>query len=260
MIQLNIGVPGSGKTYFVVKQIVDLALDKKNKYKKIYTNINGLKLDDLSTLNKNLEFLQLDYEDLDFEAQKEYNYYLENKKLDNYDDEIKKIGILSSYYDSLIVVDEAHTLLDDTEHIRRLITYHRHWNIDFIFLTQDKVAIDKVILRNVETMIISVPPAKRFLPFLFRYYYYSSTKEYKTNLFRKQNILLSSKISKYYDSGSTKLSKSQLVRFIVPVVVLVFVVYFGYKNFVQGSFLEKAKKSSLEHWNVPKTVDINLFL
>ncbi|MGW8169473.1 MAG: zonular occludens toxin domain-containing protein [Sulfurovaceae bacterium] len=248
MIQLNIGVPGSGKTYFVVKQIVDFASDKNTIYKKIITNINGLKLDDLSVLNSNIKFEQLDYEDLDFEAQKEFNFYIDNKKLDNYDDEVKKQGILSNYYDSLIVIDECHTLLSSDEHIKRLITYHRHWNIDFILITQDKNALDKVYLRNVETMISAVAPAKRFVSFGFRYVYYSSTQEYVKNTYQTKTIFLSKKISKYYDSGSTKLSRSQVLKFLIPVIFGFIGMYFFYNNFISTMF-SNDKKSDVKENN-----------
>lgn len=243
MIQLNTGVPGSGKTYFVVKQIVDIAKDKKSKYKKIFTNINGLKYEELNKINSNLVFESLYFDDLLEEIEKEFLFYSKNKKLHNYDDTIKELGILSKFYDSLIVIDECHTLLDSSDSMKRFITYHRHWNIDLILITQAKSELDKVYLRNVENLIVAQAPAKRFLNFGFRYFYYSSTSEFKTNLYQKQTIFLSKNYSKYYDSGSSKLSKSQFLRFLVPIFLMGFASYFFYQKFVLGRFSDKAKQS-----------------
>lgn len=260
MIQLNIGVPGSGKSYFVVKQIVDLAKEKKPKYKKIITNINGLKYDDLNKINSNVKFEVLHFDDLLDEIEKEYNFYIDNKRLDNYDDEVKKVGILSNFYDSLVVIDECHTLLTGSDFMKRFITYHRHWNIDLILITQAKSELDKVFLKNIEVMIVAQAPAKRFMSFGFRYFYYTSTSEYKTNLYQKQTVFLSQKYSKYYDSGSTKLSRSQILRILFPIIGLAVASFFIYDKvaFNHGQKDRKDKNITSNTSLPPRPTDTNI--
>lgn len=235
MIQLNIGVPGSGKSYYVVKQIVDIANSKSPKYKKIITNINGLKYDDLNKINTNVKFEVLHYDDLYEQMEQEYNFHIENKRLENYDDTVKNLGILSNFYDSLVVIDECHTLIDDNDVVKRFITYHRHWNIDLILITQAKSDLPKILLKNVEFMIIAQNGKKRIIPFLFRYSHYASTSEYASNLYHRESVFLRQKYYKYYSSGATVLSSTAILKLFIPPLLAGFVLYFLFQSFHFGS-------------------------
>jgi len=245
MIQLVVGVPGSGKTYFAVNELVSFA--KSSAYKNIYTNINGLDIKALNSINDKVVFHQLDLDILREEIEKEYQFFLENPKLKNYDDEIKKVGILSNFYDSLIVIDECQMFLDPTEANKRFITYHRHFKIDLILITQAKHLLDRIFLVNVEKMIVAQPPAKRFFSNGFRYFFYPSTKEYAKDIYDKKTLVLNNKIFKYYDSGNQKVSKSVFLKMIVPIILLAFFSYIIYSKF---AFNHGQKNNTLPDKNI----------
>jgi len=226
MITLLIGVPGSGKTYFAVNELVKYA--KNATYKNIYTNINGLKIDDLNKLNDKVKFHRFDYDLFYDEVEKEYKFFLDNPKIEDYDKQVKKEGILKDYYDSLIIIDEAQMYLLPTDPNKRFVTYHRHYKIDMLYITQAKHLLDKIFLINIEKLIVAVPPAKRFLNSGFRYFFYPSSKEFRKDLYAKETLFLKNKISYYYDSGSNKLSKSVFLKFFTPIIGLFLIAYLPY--------------------------------
>jgi len=226
MITLLIGVPGSGKTYFAVNELVKYA--KNASYKNIYTNINGLKIDDLNKLNDKVKFHRFDYDFFYGEVEKEYKFFLDNPKIEDYDNKVKNEGILKDYYDSLIVLDEAQMFLLPTDANKRFVTYHRHYKIDMLYITQAKHLLDKIFLINIEKLIVAVPPAKRFFNSGFRYFFYPSSKEFKKDLYAKETLFLKNKISDYYDSGSNKLSKSVFLKFFSPIIGLFLIAYLPY--------------------------------
>ncbi len=115
-------------------------------------------------------------------------------------------------------------------------------------VTQNKNLIHKSYLAFVERMIKALPSAKRFLSFVFRYQIYASYQEYHQNKIGTVSKRLSQKVYNLYNSGSTKLSKSVLLRMLLPILILIFAVYLGFaffQNSLQRSEVQQSKPSSI---------------
>jgi zona occludens toxin len=112
MVEFNVGVPGSGKTYKAVYVLyANFGLDKKlidEKYiipniKFAFTNINELKLDKFENVNK------LDWDLFKVRIFDLHNSSVKNKMTDSLlYEKAKEMGIANS----LIVIDECHNYLD----------------------------------------------------------------------------------------------------------------------------------------------------
>ncbi len=245
MIDLVTGPPGSGKTYFVVDEIYTLLTSKQKKYKRIYTNINGFDYDYANQLAGISGYcLPFTFEQLLQQMVAEYNehelYKRDSSKYDDYDKHIEQIGIFSEFRNSLIVIDECHLFFTDKKDDihTRFLSYHRHFNIDMYLVTQNKNLVHKAYLAFVERMIKALPSAKRFLSFVFRYQIYASYQEYHQNKIGTISKKLSQKVYKLYNSGSTTLSKSVLLQMLLPVILLIVAIYFGF------TFFQKSLRSN----------------
>lgn len=116
MIELLTGVPGSGKTYFAVDRLIK-AYEKKDR--PIFTNINlTVPYDDVLQPLDIKEFHEFCQKELEFyesfrELQSQNRKIdLHNEEGDNYDEALKKSGILEKFGNALIFWDECHNDLD----------------------------------------------------------------------------------------------------------------------------------------------------
>lgn len=260
MVDLVVGVPGSGKTYFTVDKTYKLITAEKKKYKHIYTNINGFNYDKANELSGIKDYVKpFEFDDLNIYIQDEYEFFnlQKSKKLqkniplktDNqtiiepeividYDEECKAKGIYAPYADSLIIIDECHLYFEDKidDPKIRFLSYHRHFNIDIILITQGKGLIHKKYLSFVETMYFALSGAKRFFSTRFRYRKYASYQEYAQNLIETISISLNPKVFELYNSGATVVSKSVLSKLLMPVFIGIIVVYGFYKFFIADRY------------------------
>lgn len=258
MVDLVVGVPGSGKTYYSVDKIYKLITAEKKKYKHIYTNINGFNYDKANEIADIKDYVKpFEFEDLNIHIQDEFQFFnlqkskklkkniplkkdedsesiIEPELIVDYDDECKAKGIYAPYADSLIIIDECHLYFEDKidDPKIRFLSYHRHFNIDIILITQGKGLIHKKYLSFVETMYFALSGAKRFFSTRFRYRKYASYQEYAQNLIETISISLNPKVFELYNSGATVVSKSSLSKMLMPVVIGIFVVYGFYKFFI----------------------------
>lgn len=269
MVDLIIGVPGSGKTYFAVDRVYKLITAEQKKYKHIYTNVNGLNYDKANELAGIPDYVKpFEFEDLNTHIMDEYQFFTDQKEkkakktpkislktdsamLDlppkeeeaifDYDDTCKVNGIYAPFLDSLIIIDECHLYFEDKtdEPKIRFLSYHRHFNIDIILITQGKNLIHKKYLSFVETMYKALSGAKRFMSTRFRYRKYASYQEYAQNIIETTSLSLNPKVSELYNSGSNVVSKTVLGKMIMPVIVLAIAVFFFYKFFIADKYEQK---------------------
>ena len=272
MVDLIIGVPGSGKTYFAVDRVYKLITAEQKKYKHIYTNVNGLNYDKANELAGTPDYVKpFEFEDLNTHIMDEYQFFTDQKEkktkktpnillktdsvdsamLDlppkeeeaifDYDDTCKANGIYAPFLDSLIIIDECHLYFEDKtdEPKIRFLSYHRHFNIDIILITQGKNLIHKKYLSFVETMYKALSGAKRFMSTRFRYRKYASYQEYAQNIIETTSLSLNPKVSELYNSGSNVVSKTVLGKMIMPVIVLAIAVFFFYKFFISDKYEQK---------------------
>lgn len=178
MIYLWSATPGTGKTCYVVKQLVDSWLnDDKNKDRKIYANIAGLKIDGIYTPPDDFR----DCED-----------------------------------GSLIIYDEAQDIKHYSSETRddpvaRALSKHRHRGFDIHFITQDPALLNKWVLKNVFLHYYLWRPAQRDMIdiFTFARAIVTPTKEDFKNAFDKRIWRFEKKYLDYYKS--TVINTSQKV-------------------------------------------------
>jgi zona occludens toxin len=253
MVDLLTGVPGSGKTYKAVHHLYDLCLKSPKKYKHIYTNINGLDYKKINQLAKEPDYVQpFDFQNLKIEIIQEYDFHQLAKvgelHVDDYDDFIKNEGIYKKYIHSLIVIDECHLFFEAKaqDSLIRFLSYHRHFDIDIILITQNKNLIDKKYLSFIETMYVALPSSKRLFSFnfmglnllKFRYRKYASYQEYHANIIGTDSIPFLKEVYELYNSGGNTVGKSAVGRFTLPLIIMIIVTFIGYK-FVSDRFSKK---------------------
>lgn len=252
MVYMIIGVPGAGKTYLAVKTIRDICLDKKNgkcKYKHVYTNINGLKYDELNKIANQKDFVKpFEFQDLKKEIIREYTLHEQTKHtpIQDYDSFAKSQGIYQNYLSSIIFIDECHLYFETkaTPELVRFLSYHRHFDLDIYLITQNKNLIDKKYLVFIEKMYKGMPSAKRFFSNVFRYQIYASYQEYKQNIIENISVKADKKIFELYDSGSKQVGQSALSKFALPLLGMALLVFLLYKYFIASRFEDKVASNS----------------
>ncbi|PSM52719.1 zonula occludens toxin (Zot) family protein [Campylobacter blaseri] len=237
MLSLIIGPPGSGKTYKVVNDIYEqyqLHLKDESKYKCIYTNINGFDFDKFNGYVK-----KFDRFDLLSNAEKEYSLNKQHESgflgdIGDYDEYAKNQGIYKDYIDSLIVIDEAYNIFNKNfnDNLGRFLSYHRHFNIDIVFMLQSKRQTNREYIIHSELLYVAQPSSKRLFKSVFRYKKYSTYEEKKDNLITTQNLRFKKDIAKLYQSGSDKIYKSYATGKIFFLLFLILFFYLFY-NFLK---------------------------
>jgi zona occludens toxin len=120
MIYLITGTPGAGKSLFAVSEILKFLENKENKGRKIYTNIDGIRLDDVCVLSDD-EKNTFDWRKFDDGAV----FFI---------DEAQNYPCFGS------TASEKNAILTD-------LTIHRHRNFDFYFITQSPIFLHKVVCK-----------------------------------------------------------------------------------------------------------------
>lgn len=202
MIYLWTATPGTGKTCYVVKQLVDNWLnDEKNKERKIYANIEGLKIEGISKPPD--DFRQC-----------------ENG--------------------SIIIYDEAQDIKHYSSEVRddpvaRALSKHRHRGFDIHFITQDPALLNKWVLKNVFLHYYFWRPAQRATVeiYTFARAIVSPTKQDFKNAFDKKIWRFEKHYLQYYKSTvvntSHKHGSQKKVSIIMTAVILLAVLLYFIK-------------------------------
>lgn len=233
MIELLTGVPGSGKSYFATHRLKE-EYDKRSR--PIFTNLN-LKIpydDVLQPLDIN-EFHQFCKDELAyFQKFRDSQSSISIKSDDfedinndplNYDEELKKSGLLDKFGNALILWDECQNDLSDLDDAYlRFMSYHRHFEgMDVLLITQNLSLIHRKYKGFIDKYFFGQNAAKRLLSSTFKYKVYTDHREYSK--YHIEDISLSSdkKIFALYDSGFYKVSKSALLKKMAPISLLLVV-------------------------------------
>jgi len=212
MVFFLTGVPGSGKTYYLVhyaeskKDTIDKSTNDKI-YLQVVHNISGYK-----------NGLYVDFGDEYLPKILELNkYYLSIKKDINKDDLLIKKAEDLGIYKILLIVDEAHLYFvnDFTEKGKEryyallwFISYHRHLYVDIVLATQNLALVDYKFKSFAEFFVKAVPSSLRisFNPFSapkFTYYYYPDSRMWNDTKFKTEKITAEKKIFDLYTSGDS---------------------------------------------------------
>jgi zona occludens toxin len=210
MVFFLTGVPGSGKTYYLVnyaEQNIEKVDKKTNEkqYLQIVHNISGYKrgfyvdfgidyLPKIISLNE---------------------YYLEIKKDLNKDDLLIKKAEELGIYKILLIIDECHLYFvnDFSEKGKKqyyallwFISYHRHLYVDMVLATQNLSLVDYKFKAFAEFYVKAIPSSMRFNlnPFAspkFTYYYFPDSKMWNDTKFKTEKLTAEKRIFDLYTSG-----------------------------------------------------------
>ena len=157
----------------------------------------------------------------------------------NYDEYIKSSGLLDSILGSLIVWDECQNDLDELDPVWvRFFSYHRHFSIDMILITQDLSLLHRKYKSFFDKFYYGQNATKRFFSKTLRYKVYNDSREYQKFFIENISLTMQKEILEFYDSGAYQVGKSQFSKFLIVPIILMFVIYFLFDSL----FYSKAKK------------------
>ena len=240
------GLQGSGKSY---KAVYDMHYEA-DKYYKIFTNIDGIKITD------KIEILQFK----DFMNTTLLEIYEQQVELDlSFDDcieDLKEANILpydvSENNRVLMVVDEAQNYFGKSVKLLPqlvwFITQHRHLYIELYLITQKYT-----LLRNdyhlFNLVYEAYPPVKQFSKNSIKYAEFAGLPLNDDNLSKKFSLKKEQKIFDMYVSGDKVESPNILTRYFYMFFALVVFIGLGFTYFL-SNFGNQAETKEL------KTVEI----
>lgn len=222
------GVPGSGKTYKVVKKIID----EHKTYSIVYTNIDNFQYDKIPNSKK----LNWSYF---YSVLKEV--YEMKHNLDAEDAEIQEFlfskGVIykdavGTYQTALFAIDEAQNYFNKADDVLLLfITQHRHFFIDLILITQNYTLIHHSY-RLMNVLVDAERPSKKIMNRL-TYKTYAGVP----NSYNKIDTIvekIDKKVFEYYHSGDKVKTKSAFKKPLIILLSLVILFYFLFSFFISS--------------------------
>ncbi len=263
MVFFLTGVPGSGKTYYLVhfaeKNIekVDKKTNEKQ-YLQVVHNISGYKrgfyvdfgsdyLPKIISLNE---------------------YFLTIKKDINKDDLLMKKAEEFGIYKILLIIDECHLYFinDFSEKGKKqyyallwFISYHRHLYVDLVLSTQNLSLVDYKFKAFAEFYVKAIPSSMRFNlnPFAspkFTYNYYPDSKMWNDTKFKTDKLIADKKIFDLYTSGDAvkkqKVYYQTLLLIFALILVVIFLAYMFRQSFVSSGHPVDQITDDLQEKNV----------
>ena len=224
MIRLITGLPGSGKTYFAVHEIVKLNYSFDKEFYRftpksdlvIFSNIEGLKLDCI-LLDSYLKQRSLSIDDfftVDYQAKVVEKY----KKVVYLIDEAQKY-FPKKYYNNDVFF---------------FFQYHRHLGIDLYLITQNSVLLPTAITSLVEYEIRAVRQTNRFKN-VFRYRFVSAGEVIAKKTLRFDPLIASLYVSSF-SSSPVKSNPAPIKRYAFLFVFLFLFVLVAFKLFMSSFF------------------------
>lgn len=236
MIICITGTPGSGKTYEIVKKILDnLKLGRT-----VYTNIDGMDGDQEQEYIKNYCNLN------DYDLKKRLNFLSFSDSQRFY--EIVKPG-------SLVVIDETSKHYNarewNTEKNKQCVSFcstHRHQGYDVIFITQEIDDVDKQLRGRFEWTYFYRKVNYFGSSIKSKYQVWAYAGENTRKPLQKHVRTYDKRVFKCYKSYVTQDIKEQgfmthvnilkhPIFYSIPVVLLIFVYFFSKSSYSQGKFI-----------------------
>jgi len=260
MFSAIVGRPRSGKSYKLVHLIVE-EFKKHQKgisqYRFIYTNLNGFRFDAFGGFVK-----RYNKANFDGAMQQEFGIYSQAEEGlidygDDYDKWAIENGVYADYHHCLIIIDEAYGTFTKTleDHKNRFLSYHGHWGIDVFFILQSKRQINRTYFDQCDIFIVTKSSAKRLNSKLFSYKIYSTAEVTKDNFIETVTLTLDKNIYCYYNSGSTVLFKSFVLKKLIPLFFFIPALYFYFFVFSAPKLAKDTSQSPKNE--LSKNLDLN---
>jgi len=224
MVTFKTGFPGSGKTYHEVDKIYNIMLknhDLSKSIEVIYTNINGIKLNDFP--KNGIELKKLNIEEFYIYLQESYKIYNSYKNSDNVDELLVKHTKEKGFYKCLIAFDECHDFLSNQDQVKVYwLTYHRHLHHEIDLLTQNKSLVHTKYRAIPEIFIEAQPISKKLFSNTLSYKHFASFAMRKNDMFNKSSLKTKKEVFELYQSGNTSKQKSIFRKFIILIFLGLF--------------------------------------
>lgn len=246
-INICLGIPRSGKTYYATYQIYEFFLNEKSKIKNkeydfCYTNINQF------AYEKSEKFKKYEH-DIFYEQLKIlYSMYCIKKS----DFEILEKAKEFNIPNSLFVIDECHNdfLYGKKDNILIwFLTYHGHLFVDIIFITQNLSLLPKEYKKLAEFIIQAIPPSRRIFNNRFRYKVFTSYLMYSKDKDKDFTIPKLNEVFELYVSGSINNTKSSFHKYVKLIIFLVLLSLLGL-NFLFYQMKPKKEKNENSNFQV----------
>lgn len=241
------------KLYDFASHELDLFKDFTNvssEYKKIVDKKEFLEYSMSDEIKSHVD-KELDFFVTKLQSHKYRKNFIDN--IGNYDNYLKASGLLDELGGCLIVWDECQNDLEDNDLIWiRFFSYHRHFNIDMILITQDLGLIYRKYKSFMDKFYFGQNASKRFMSKTLRYKVYCDSKEFKKFYIETISLKMTKEIHDFYDSGSYDVGKSQFKKFLFIPIVIIIALYFGISKFLQAPQTEKSNldnNSSIQNQN-----------
>lgn len=240
MINYIIGLPRSGKSYFAVREIVtdfvgEGIIGGKSKtdikYKYLYTNIDGLKIDEINSYFDNEDIdrhvYALDWQKLRGHIDILYTMALFNKP----DTELISYCRDRNLHNAWFVFDESYKYfgIKKDEVLLWFLGYHGHLGMRITMITQNKKKQSDAYLTDSEDFLYVVPRSKSMTSSSLEYRRYGSA-DFRTDVpYEKMRVKKDPKIFELYHSGDIHKPPRIVAKFI-PIFAFgfVFVAGMGY--------------------------------
>jgi len=177
MLSYYLGVPGSGKTDLAV----DFLLKNYKKYDYIYLNVADFQLDFFKVKYKYKEIYTLNLEII-------YNHMKVIMKLETEDEKVE-YSKKHKIFNTLIIVDEAHNFFSKEDPVWIFfLSYHRHFSMDLIFITQNIDLIHQKYKMLSESFVVGQRRSLAVFDSKLTYFVYSTFYFSKNNLLKKFTV------------------------------------------------------------------------
>lgn len=252
MIEYDLGVPGSGKTYKAVYSLyANFGINEKLKDSKFiyddvdfsYTNINELNQDSFlpDTVKK------LDW-DLFFDNLTTLHAHYADKKTDS---ELIELAKNYDLYRCLIIIDECHNYLDKNDKVLTWwLSYHRHLHQQIFLITQNLALVYSKYKSFSEFFYVAKPSSLRLFKSKMIYSQFTSSRLSQVSKSGVIKIPFVKEIFDSYHSGANQQSQNILKKFIFIAlgffILLIFMLLVVQSYWTNDLQKEEAKKEQIQ--------------
>jgi len=230
LIYAIFGMPGSGKSYYVVNEFI---------IKRLETDIiiSNIALSPDISIPSNYNYLEkTEMDKLHFR----FKEIMEDVTTSHDEKKVKLSKVLSLYGtgDITIIIDECHLYgyrgrSSSISYIDDLLSIHRHIfpdkKVDFVLITQVPSRLNTEIAAQVEIAVIAIPASQRLITSMLEYMIYGSVealkKRDKDMRMKRQIIKGDPKVFDMYQSGFVIKGSGDFRKKLVVMIIFILIIF-----------------------------------